>query len=60
MPQDMLQKFSCGRVCKNVRLFAYAIGVAEPVSIFIDTYNTHTIPVEEKRIKTFDLPGGYY
>ena len=37
---------------------AYAIGVAEPVSIFIDTYNTHTIPVEEieKRIrKTFDL-----
>lgn len=37
---------------------AYAIGVAEPVSILIDTYGTETIPLEEieKRVKReFDL-----
>lgn len=37
---------------------AYAIGIAEPVSIFIDTYHTETIPVEEieSRVKRiFDL-----
>lgn len=37
---------------------AYAIGVAQPVSMFIDTFGTHTIAVEdiEKRIRNnFDL-----
>lgn len=37
---------------------AYAIGVAEPVSVLIDTYGTETIPVKEieKRVKReFDL-----
>ena len=37
---------------------AYAIGVAEPVSVLIETYGTETIPLEEieKRVKReFDL-----
>jgi len=37
---------------------AYAIGVATPVSILIDTFGTETIPVDEIRnrvIKNFDL-----
>ena len=37
---------------------SYAIGVAEPVSINIETFDTNTIPVEEiiKKIKkNFDL-----
>lgn len=37
---------------------AYAIGVAKPVSVFVETFGTETIPVEEiqKRIlKVFDL-----
>ena len=38
--------------------FAYSIGVAKPVSIYVDTYGTNTIPEEkiiEKISKTFDL-----
>lgn len=38
--------------------FSYAIGVAKPVSIYVDTYGTNTIPEEEivKKIEeTFDL-----
>jgi len=38
--------------------FSYAIGVAKPVSIYVDTYGTNTIPEEEiitKIEKTFDL-----
>lgn len=38
--------------------FAYSIGVAKPVSIYVDTYGTNTIPEEkiiEKINKTFDL-----
>jgi S-adenosylmethionine synthetase len=37
---------------------AYAIGVANPVSVFVETFGTETVPVEEiqKRIlKVFDL-----
>lgn len=37
---------------------SYAIGVAKPVSIFVDTFGTNTIPEEEivyKIEKTFDL-----
>ena len=37
---------------------AYAIGVAKPVSIYVDTFGTNTIPEEEiiKKIEnTFDL-----
>ncbi len=41
---------------------AYAIGIAEPVSVLIDTYGTETIPLDEieKRVKReFDLtPAG--
>lgn len=41
---------------------AYAIGVAKPVSIYVDTFNTNTIPEEEivNKIKNkFDLtPSG--
>ena len=38
--------------------FAYSIGVAKPVSIYVDTYGTNTIPEEEiveKITKRFDL-----
>ncbi|MBP3597681.1 MAG: methionine adenosyltransferase [Clostridia bacterium] len=38
--------------------FSYAIGVAKPVSIYIDTFGTNTIPeneIIEKIEKTFDL-----
>ena len=38
--------------------FAYSIGVAKPVSIYIDTFGTNTIPEEEivDKIKSkFDL-----
>lgn len=38
--------------------FSYAIGLAKPVSIYVDTYGTNTIPEEEivKKIEeTFDL-----
>ena len=38
--------------------FAYSIGVAKPVSIYVDTFGTNTIPEEEivKKIETkFDL-----
>lgn len=37
---------------------AYAIGVPEPVSVFVDTYDTHKLPEEEieKRVRaSFDL-----
>ena len=37
---------------------AYAIGVAKPVSIFIETFGTNTIPMEElyeRFNKTFDM-----
>ena len=37
---------------------AYSIGVAKPVSIYVNTYGTNTIPEEdivEKINKTFDL-----
>ena len=38
--------------------FAYAIGVAKPVSIYVDTFGTNTIPEEEiieKINNNFDL-----
>ena len=38
--------------------FSYAIGVAKPVSVYVDTFGTNTIPEEEivsKVLKTFDL-----
>ena len=38
--------------------FAYSIGVAKPVSVYVNTYGTNTIPEEEiikKITKTFDL-----
>ena len=38
--------------------FAYSIGVAKPVSVYVNTYSTNTIPEEkiiEKINKTFDL-----
>lgn len=38
--------------------FSYAIGVAKPVSIYVDTFGTNTIPEEEivnKIYNTFDL-----
>ena len=38
--------------------FSYAIGVAKPVSIYVDTFGTNTIPEEEiisKIERTFDL-----
>lgn len=37
---------------------SYAIGIKEPISININTYNTNTIPdeeIEKKVLKTFDL-----
>lgn len=37
---------------------AYAIGVAEPISVYIDTFGTHKIPMEElyrKVLKTFNF-----
>ena len=37
---------------------SYAIGIKEPISIYVETYNTNTIPVEEiiEKIKNkFDL-----
>lgn len=41
---------------------SYAIGVAKPVSVFVDTFGTNTIPEEEivsKIEKSFDLtPAG--
>ena len=41
---------------------SYAIGIKEPISIYVETFNTNTIPVEEiiEKIKTtFDLtPSG--
>ena len=41
---------------------AYAIGVANPVSVYVNTFGTNTIPEEEisnKIIKKFDLtPNG--
>ena len=42
--------------------FSYAIGIAKPISIYVDTFGTATIPDSEivkKIIKTFDLtPAG--
>lgn len=38
--------------------FSYAIGVAKPVSVYVDTFGTNTIPEEEivsKVLKIFDL-----
>ena len=38
--------------------FSYAIGVAKPVSVYVDTFGTNTIPEEEivsKVLKTFNL-----
>ena len=38
--------------------FAYSIGVAKPVSVYVDTFGTNTIPekeIIEKINKTFDL-----
>ncbi len=38
--------------------FSYAIGVAKPVSVYVDTFGTNTIPEEEiisKVLKKFDL-----
>ena len=38
--------------------FAYSIGVARPVSVYVDTFGTNTIPEEEiveKINKKFDL-----
>ena len=38
--------------------FAYSIGVAKPVSVYVDTFGTNTIPekeITEKINKTFDL-----
>jgi S-adenosylmethionine synthetase len=40
---------------------AYAIGVADPVSVYIDTFDTHKIPMEElyrKVVKTFNFQPG--
>lgn len=36
---------------------SYAIGVAKPVSIFVDTFGTETIPSSEiiKKVEKFDL-----
>lgn len=37
---------------------SYAIGVKEPISIYIDTFNTNSIPIEkikEKVLQTFDF-----
>ena len=36
---------------------SYAIGVAKPVSIFVDTFGTETIPSTEiiKKVEKFDL-----
>ena len=38
--------------------FSYAIGVAKPVSVYVDTFGTSTIPEEEiskKILNTFNL-----
>jgi S-adenosylmethionine synthetase len=38
--------------------FSYAIGVAKPVSVYVDTFGTNTIPEEEiinRIISKFDL-----
>ena len=38
--------------------FSYAIGVAKPVSVYVDTFGTNTIPEEKivsKVLETFDL-----
>ena len=34
--------------------FSYAIGVAKPVSIYVNTYGTNTIPEEKKKKKIYD------
>ena len=34
--------------------FSYAIGVAKPVSIYVDTFGTNTIPEEEISKKIYD------
>lgn len=45
--------------CKKCEIqFSYAIGVAKPVSVYVDTFKTNTIPEEEivsKILNTFDL-----
>ncbi|QEU60253.1 Sam1/Sam2 [Kluyveromyces lactis] len=49
-------------VCKRVQVqFSYAIGIAEPLSLHVDTYGTATIPDEEVIEiikKNFDLRPG--
>ena len=49
-------------ICKRVQVqFSYAIGIAEPLSLHVDTYGTATIPDEEVIEiikKNFDLRPG--
>ena len=58
--QDILRKILLQMVMqKKCEIqIAYSIGVAKPVSIYVNTYGTNTIPEEEiveKIDKTFDF-----
>ena len=63
MARHIAKNVVANKYAKNCEIqLAYAIGVAKPVSIYVDTFNTNTIPEEEivNKIKNkFDLtPSG--